>query len=89
MSVIVPARDEERSLPRLLRSLAGQTMPPLEVIVVDDHSRDDTAARAAAAGARVLSSAPLPDGWTGKTWACHQGAAVKLGARRSVSSTPT
>ncbi|HNR93042.1 MAG TPA: glycosyltransferase [Kiritimatiellia bacterium] len=73
-SVIIPARDEERNLPRLLESLKRQIPGPLEIIVVDDHSTDRTAEIARQAGARVTGSAPLPAGWTGKTWACHQGA---------------
>lgn len=74
LSVIVPARDEEKNLPALLGSLVAQDQPPDELIVVDDASRDRTAEVARAAGARVLASAPLPSGWRGKTWACHQGA---------------
>ena len=74
LSVIVPARDEEKNLPVLLGSLVGQDLPPEEIIVVDDSSRDRTAGVARAGGARVVSSAPLPSGWRGKTWACHQGA---------------
>jgi 4,4'-diaponeurosporenoate glycosyltransferase len=79
LSVIVPARNEESSLPHLLDSLAVQTLRPLEVIVVDDHSSDRTALVAAHAGARVVPGADLPEGWTGKTWACHQGAQVAAG----------
>jgi 4,4'-diaponeurosporenoate glycosyltransferase len=78
--VIIPARNEERSLPHLLRSLHAQILPASEVIVVDDHSSDRTAVLAMAAGAHVVSSAPLPEGWTGKTWACHQGATAAHGA---------
>jgi len=79
VSVIVPARDEERSLPRLLRSLAAQTLAPDELLVVDDHSGDATAALAAAGGARVLPAPPLPAGWLGKPWACHHAAGVAGG----------
>jgi 4,4'-diaponeurosporenoate glycosyltransferase len=79
LSVIVPARNEEHNLPRLLQSLERQEPRPLEVLVVDDGSTDRTAAIAREGGATVLRSAPLPDGWRGKTWACHQGA----GAARS------
>ena len=43
LSVIVPARNEERNLPTLLASLAGQDLSPTEVIVVDDNSTDSTA----------------------------------------------
>ncbi len=74
VSVVIPARDEEGSLPHLLRSLRGQSPPPEEIIVVDDGSADRTAELARAAGARVIASAPLPAGWRGKAWACQQGA---------------
>lgn len=79
MSVIIPARNEEGNLGPLLASLAKQTVRPLELIVVDDESTDDTAEIAARRGARVLSSKPLPSGWTGKSWACWQGAQAAAG----------
>jgi 4,4'-diaponeurosporenoate glycosyltransferase len=74
VSVIVPARNEAIRLPGLLDALAAQTRPAEEVLVVDDDSDDDTAAVATAAGAGVVPAPPLPDGWTGKTWACWTGA---------------
>jgi 4,4'-diaponeurosporenoate glycosyltransferase len=79
LSVIVPARNEERNLPTLLGSLARQELLPTEVIVVDDDSTDSTAQVARAAGAIVLESKPLPAGWRGKTWACLQGAKAARG----------
>lgn len=79
ISVIIPARNEEHNLPRLLESVNRQNPAPLELIVVDDHSEDRTADIAQQFGARVVSSAPLPSGWTGKTWACHQGAQTARG----------
>lgn len=75
VSVVVPARDETDSLPHLLASLPAA----VEVIVVDDDSSDGTAAIAAAGGAEVVRSAPLPEGWIGKSWACEQGAAAATG----------
>jgi glycosyltransferase involved in cell wall biosynthesis len=56
VSVVVPARNAESSLPRLLAALAGQTLDTgdYETIVVDDDSRDRTAALAEAGGARVV-----------------------------------
>ncbi len=74
LSVLIPARNEAAALPGLLASLADQCTPPEQVIVVDDHSADGTAAVARAAGATVLAGAALPGGWTGKTWALHQAA---------------
>ena len=79
LSVIIPARNESRRLPMLLLSLKNQSHPALEVLVVDDHSDDGTASLALAGGARVIASAPLPKGWRGKTWACHQGALAAKG----------
>jgi len=80
VSIVVPARDEAARLPALLRSLAILDYPDYDVIVVDDESRDDTAALAARAGARVVQGTPLPVGWTGKSHACAQGADVADGA---------
>lgn len=54
-SVVIPARNAKRTLPRALESLAAQAPPPAEVIVVDDASTDGTAAAARAGGARVVS----------------------------------
>ncbi len=79
VSVIIPARNETHRLPALLDTLKDQTRPPLEVLVVDDHSTDDTAELAQRAGATVIRSEPLPMGWRGKTWACHQGGQAAKG----------
>lgn len=74
VSVIIPARNEEANLPRLLRSISSTAMLTVEVLVVDDHSMDHTAEVARESGAKVISAEPLPAGWTGKAWACYQGA---------------
>jgi 4,4'-diaponeurosporenoate glycosyltransferase len=79
VSVIIPARNEEANLPMLLESLRSSANDRLQVLVVDDGSTDDTAATAVRYGATVITSTPLPPGWTGKTWACHQGAAAATG----------
>jgi cellulose synthase/poly-beta-1,6-N-acetylglucosamine synthase-like glycosyltransferase len=39
VSIIIPARNEEQNLAILIRSLKRQTLKPLEIIVVDDHSQ--------------------------------------------------
>lgn len=56
VSVVAAAYNESRHIVRLLSSLRDQTLPPSEVIVVDDGSTDRTAALAAGCGARVLST---------------------------------
>lgn len=73
-AVIVPARNEARALPHLLPPLAGQLRPGDELIVVDDHSDDDTARIAEELGATVVLPPALPDGWLGKPHACWHGA---------------
>jgi glycosyltransferase involved in cell wall biosynthesis len=57
ISVVIPAYNAERFLPRCLKSVFAQTLKPMEVIVVDDGSTDNTAAVAAALGATVISQA--------------------------------
>lgn len=77
--MVIPARNEVLRLPNLLASLKTQSHPPTEILVIDDHSDDNTAALAVQMGAQVIPSAPLPAGWRGKTWACHQGAHAAKG----------
>jgi len=79
ISIIIPARNEEKNLGRLLGSLKGQTLKAHEIIVVDDHSEDLTAEIGREAGCIVTSSKELPEGWTGKPWACWQGARKATG----------
>jgi hypothetical protein len=76
VSVLVPARDEEATLPECLTSLLDQVeVPDYEVVVVDDASGDRTAelveaVAAADARVRLVRSAGPPPGWLGKTAAC-------------------
>ena len=79
LSIIIPARDEEANLARLLRSLRPAESAA-QIIVVDDASADRTADVAREQGATVVVSKPLPEGWRGKTWACFQGADAATGS---------
>lgn len=81
VSVIIPARNEEGSLPLLLADLSRQSVPAFEILCVDDDSTDDTARVARAGGARVISLHDKPAGWIGKSWACISGARAAKGER--------
>ena len=77
ISVLIPARNEEANIEVCLESLCKQDYPNYEVIVLDDASTDRTAdivARIATKDTRVklLEGKPLPEGWAGKPYACHQ-----------------
>jgi chlorobactene glucosyltransferase len=81
VSVLIPARNEAATIGHTIRSILDQANVKLEVLVLDDHSTDGTADVACAAGnndprLRVISGHPLPEGWGGKNWACHQLAAL-------------
>lgn len=78
VSVIVPARNEEKNIRTCVSSLLGQDYSSFEVIVVNDHSDDSTAKilselQEEYPHLRVLDCEALPAGWTGKNWACDEG----------------
>ena len=79
LSILIPARNEEKILGQLLQSITHQSIKPHEIIVIDDHSEDATAEVARRAGCNVIASDRLPEGWTGKPWACWQGAQKATG----------
>jgi hypothetical protein len=80
VSAIIPARNEEASIARVVESVAAQ--PEItEVIVVDDQSTDRTAAILAELAAhipklKILHTRALPPGWVGKNYAVALGADV-------------
>jgi len=81
VSVIIPARNEARNIGPCVRSILAGLYQPLEIIVVDDRSSDDTANQverlmrtpAAAGRLRLVRGGELPAGWFGKQWAMVQG----------------
>src|SRR5919109_1994865 len=84
LTVIVPARDEAANIGRCVASLVQSSYRALEIIVVDDHSADDTSRIAVDAGAgdsrvRVVRAPDLPVGWLGKQWACAYGVSLARG----------
>jgi chlorobactene glucosyltransferase len=86
ISVIVPARNEERNIRRCVEALLEQTYPGYELLVLDDRSTDSTsrilaeiesrltgqAASGRAVDFKVLPGVDLPAGWAGKPHALHQ-----------------
>jgi chlorobactene glucosyltransferase len=78
LSVIIPARNEAATIETVVRSVLATTYEPLEVIVVDDRSEDDTRAIVERLmrlddRLRVVPGEELPAGWFGKPRACWQG----------------
>lgn len=81
VSILIPARNEADKIGPTVMALRQQGYAHFEVIVLDDHSTDETrcvAKEAAEADLRVhlLTGQPLPTGWSGKNWACQQLAAA-------------
>ncbi len=77
ISVLIPARNEEANIGTCLESLRRQEYPNLEILVLDDASTDGTADIVAGTATedcrvRLLRGQPLPSGWAGKPFACHQ-----------------
>jgi cellulose synthase/poly-beta-1,6-N-acetylglucosamine synthase-like glycosyltransferase len=71
VSLLLPVRDEARNLPETLPLLLAQGAD--EVIVLDDGSTDATPQLLPEfRGLRCVQGAPLPEGWSGKNWACQQ-----------------
>jgi len=84
VSILIPARDESTNIQRSINSILSSNYPNFEVILLDDHSQDDTAKLAldTAAGDprfRLIYSKTLPHDWIGKNWACHQLSEVASG----------
>ena len=81
VSVVIAARNEEDQLPATLSTLLAQEYPDLEIVVVEDGSTDRTreVALGYAPRVRCVSPPPVPDGWTGKNWACWTGAQATNG----------
>jgi hypothetical protein len=95
VAVLIPVRNEAHRLEACLRSVLAQTgVRDLHILVLDDESTDgtsDVVRRVVGDDARVqlLSGAPLPEGWWGKTWACHQLAELARAPTGGAAPQPT
>ena len=77
ISILIPARNEEANLGELLSDIYAQDYCNYEVIILDDFSADNTGLIAmefakAHPSFRLIKGSELPEGWLGKSWACHQ-----------------
>ena len=84
VSVLIPARNEEANIGRLLDSLLKQDYEPLEIIVYNDQSTDKTGEILAgyvssSDSIRVVEGTGLPDGWLGKNQVSHHSVRVVEG----------
>ncbi|MDD4108624.1 MAG: glycosyltransferase family 2 protein [Prolixibacteraceae bacterium] len=83
ISVLIPARNEEKNILNILTDLKNQNYSNIEVIVFNDQSTDKTRELAtmftkADKRFRLIDSEGLPQGWLGKNHACHK---LALGAK--------
>jgi chlorobactene glucosyltransferase len=79
VTIIVPARNEERNIGPWIMAARQQQVRHLKVIVVDDESHDATGAVALEAAhedprVEIIAVSPRPAGWIGKPWAAYLGA---------------
>lgn len=77
VSILIPARNEEKRIEPCIRGMLMQDYPFYEILVLDDQSTDRTFNVVQAYAKRnprlkVLKGKELPSGWVGKPWACLQ-----------------
>ena len=78
VSIILPARNEEKFIEKCLDSLVNQDYDNYEVIAINDSSEDMTGniiKKYSEKFPKVIfvDAKPKPDGWIGKNWACIEG----------------
>jgi Glycosyltransferases, probably involved in cell wall biogenesis len=85
VSVLIPARNEESNIRRILNSMIKQDYPNLEILVLDDNSTDATVQIVEKimekdSRIKLIKGASLPAGWKGKCFACHQLSKIAKGS---------
>src|SRR5215203_1907960 len=78
VSIILPARNEERYIEKCLGSLLKQDYYNYEIIAINDSSSDRTGEiiqKYSTINSKIIfiNAESKPEGWTGKNWACYQG----------------
>ena len=84
VSIILPARNEEKFIEKCLNSLVEQDYDNYEIIAINDSSNDSTGdiiKKYSEKSPKVIfvDAKPKPDGWMGKNWACMEGYRVASG----------
>ncbi len=85
ISVIIPARNEEKNIGHCLTYLFKNDYPNFEIVVVDDRSNDHTPhllenfSKLSPVPLRVVRIEKLPEGWTGKNYAMQTGSKAATG----------
>ncbi len=77
VSVLIPARNEQRGICDTLNAVLANQAVDFEVLVYDDQSQDATVDIVSEIAdhdprVRLIRGRPLPGGWCGKQYACHQ-----------------
>lgn len=75
VSILIPARNEAHIIQQTVQNLLQQTYTQFELIILDDNSSDDTGRilnQFTDDRLTIINGEALPDGWMGKSWACHQ-----------------
>lgn len=77
VSILIPARNEEKNIEKALLSSINQTYQNLEIIVLDDKSIDRTSflvnniiKKYKNKNIKLIQGTTLPNNWNGKSWAC-------------------
>jgi len=75
ISVIIPARNEEKYIKKCIQSLLDQNVKNYELLLVDDNSTDSTFDMMENfkkdTKVRILKAGEKPSGWVGKNWPCY------------------
>ncbi|MFZ6034040.1 MAG: glycosyltransferase [Melioribacter sp.] len=84
ISILIPARNEEKNIAGLLNNLTKIKNANLEIIVYNDGSNDNTAKIVedfveSDGRIKLITGEALPDGWRGKNFACHQMSKIAMG----------
>ena len=77
VSVLIPCRNEEEHIANCVETFLNQNYSNLEILILNDHSEDGSEKILSGYARKhdkltIIKGKKLPEGWTGKNWACHQ-----------------